>query len=120
MADAALFIGFGRPARAREEQAIQQFGKALSLYGELRDAGEIESFEPVLLEPHGGDLQGFFLIRGTREQLVRLRADERFRSLVARAGLVVDAIGVVDAHIGNGLAGEMSLYTEQVQAQLSS
>jgi hypothetical protein len=120
VAEAALFIGFGRPARARELQAIEQFSKALSLYDELREAGEIESFEPVLLDAHGGELQGFFLIRGTREQLVRLRAEKRFRTLVARAGLVVEALGVVDAYIGSGLADQMDLYGEQVEAQLSS
>ena len=120
MADAALFVGFGRPARARERQAIEQFSKALALYGELRDAGEIESFEPVLLEPHGGELQGFFLIRGSREQLQLLRADARFRAILARAGLVVDALGVIDAYIGNGLADQMNVYGEQVEAQLSS
>jgi len=74
----------------------------------------------VLLEPHGGDLHGFFLIRGSREQLGRLRVDDRFRTIIARAGLVVDGLGVVDAHIGSGLAGQMDLYGAQVDAQLSA
>ncbi len=120
MADAALFIGFGRPARARERQAVEQFNQALSLYSELREAGEIETFETVLLDAHSGELQGFFLIRGSRAQLARVRADHRFRTIIARGGLVVDALGVVDAHIGSGLADQMDLYGEQVEAQLSS
>lgn len=51
MADAALFVGFGQPARAREQQALDLFNRALALYTELQARGEIESFEPVLLEP---------------------------------------------------------------------
>lgn len=74
----------------------------------------------MLLEPHGCDLQGFFLIRGSREQLARLRADDRFRTVIARAGLVVDGLGVIDAHIGGGLADQMDLYGAQVDAQLSA
>ena len=72
--------------------------------------------QPVLLEPHGGDLGGFFLIRGSREQLDRLRADEEFRRISARAGLVVDGFGVVDA----GVEAQLSLYEQQVQEQLST
>jgi hypothetical protein len=31
--------------------------------------------EPLLLEEHGGDLGGFFLIRGVRDGLARRRGD---------------------------------------------
>jgi len=80
----------------------------------------VESVEPVLLEPHGGDLSGFILLRGSREGLARVRADEAFRSLNARAGLVVEGFGVVDAHVGEGVSAQMRLFGEQVDEQLSS
>jgi len=35
--------------------------------------GEIESFEMVLLEPHGGELGGFILLRGDQDKLARIR-----------------------------------------------
>jgi hypothetical protein len=81
---------------------------------------DFESFEPVLLEPHGGEPQGFFLIRGNREQLQRLRSDTRFRTILTRTGLVVEALSVIDAYIGDALDDQMDLYGEQVAAQLSS
>lgn len=34
----------------------------------------IESFEAVILEPHGGDLAGFILIRGSQDKLAQLRS----------------------------------------------
>ena len=120
MADAALFIGFGQSVRAREPQALDLFKEVLGFYSELRDQGGIESFEPVLLEPHGGDLQGFILIRGTREQLHELRASEDFQRTVARAGLVLDGFGVVDGYVGEGLEARMSVYEQQVNEQLSA
>ena len=59
MADSGLFIGFGLPVRGRERQAIRVFNEVFEYYSRLQEQGEIESFEPVLLEPHGGDLGGF-------------------------------------------------------------
>ncbi len=120
MADAALFIGFGQPARAREPQALDTFSRSLHFYSEQQGQGAIESFEAVLLDPHGGDLGGFVLIRGSREQLQALKANEEFQRLSARAGLVVDGFGVVDAYIGEGLGAQLTLYEEQVREQLSA
>lgn len=120
MAEAALFIGFGQPARAREPQALELLNELLGLASELQASGQIESFEPVLLEPHGGDLNAFLLLRGSPAQLHALRAGEAFQRIVARAGLVLDGFGVVDAHVGDGLRGRLSLYEHQVNEQLSA
>ena len=120
MADAALFVGFGQPARAREPQALELWEEAARFYAELDQSGEIESFEPVLLEPHGGDLGGFFLIRGDRDQIERLRGHEDFRRINTRAGLVVEGLGVIEAYVGSGLADQLALYREQMAQQLSA
>jgi hypothetical protein len=120
LADAGLFVGFGQPARAREQQALELFDRALALYTELQARAEIESFEPVLLEPHGGDLYGFILIRGTADQLHELRRSDDFRRISARAGLVVEQFGVVDAHVGEGVAAQITIYDEQMREQLDA
>ena len=120
MADAALFIGFGPAARALVPQVPALFGEAVELYGRLQQDGQIESFEPVLLQPHGGDLAGFFLIRGGLEQLTALQADPEFLRINARAVLVVDNFGVVPAYIGEGLGAQMELYEVELRDQLAS
>ena len=120
MADAAIFVGFGQAARAREPQALELFGEALAFYSGLQEGGQIESFEPVILQPHGGDLAGFLLVRGTLDQLTALQRSEGFLRLNARANLVVDSFGVVPAYIGEGLQGQLGIYAEQVQEQLAS
>jgi hypothetical protein len=116
MADAGLFIGFGNPVRGRESQAVELFNETIGWYTRLQEDGEIESFEPVFLEPHGGDLGGFILIRGDAEKLATLRVSEEFTQLIIRADLCVENIGVVGADMNERLQSQMAYYTEQIGA----
>ena len=116
MADAGLFVGFGNPVHGREAQAIELFNETLGWYEQLQEEGEIESFEPVFLEPHGGDLNGFFFIRGDAEKLAALRVSEEFTQLTIRAALFVESIGVVGADTGERLQRQIAFYTEQIGA----
>ena len=103
MATGALVIGWGPPVRGRELKALQVFNEAIEYYTRLQQQGTIESFEPVALEPHGGDLNGFVLVRGDREKLNALRTSEEFLRLNNRAALVVNNLGVINAFIGEEL-----------------
>ena len=103
MASAALVIGWGQVVRGRERQALQVLQEALQYYGRLQQQGEVESFEPVVLEAHGGDLAGFLIVRGERETLNRSRYSEEFLRLNARALQVVDNFGVIAGFIGEEL-----------------
>lgn len=119
MADAALFIGFGSVVRGRENQALQVFQDSLAYYGRLQQAGTIESFEPVILQPHGGDLTGFILLRGERARLQDLTGEDEFQTIVSRALLIVDNLGVVNAAIGSSLA-EGIIRSQAAIAQIGS
>jgi hypothetical protein len=110
MADAALFVGWGNAVRGRERQALQVFGEAGEYYGRLQQEGEIEGFEAIFLEPHGGDLAGFFLVRGDQEKLARLRVSDEFTRLNARAGLIVEGFGVVGAAVGSGIDAQVGFF----------
>jgi hypothetical protein len=116
MADAGLFIGFGNPVRGRESQAVELFNDTIDWFTSLQGDGEIEDFEPVFLEPHGGDLGGFFLIRGEPEKLAKLRVSDDFTHFTIRAGLSVESIGVVGADLAGRLQKQMAYYTEQISA----
>jgi hypothetical protein len=112
MADAGLFIGWGAPVRGREAKGLDIFNEALAYYGRLQQEGVIESFEAVILEPHGGDLQGFILIRGGQEKLAQLRVDDEFNRMSTRAAQIIDGLGVVGAALGDGLPQAISTYQE--------
>jgi hypothetical protein len=114
MADAGLFIGWGAPVHGREEKGLEVFNEALAYYGRQQDAGAIEGSEVVLLYPHGGDLAGFILVRGSREQIDAIRADDEFARINVRASLVVERLGVVDAALGEGLGEQIALYQEAI------
>jgi hypothetical protein len=115
MADFGLFIGFGAPVRGRERQAIEGFNAVFEYNSRLQQEGDIESFETVLLEPHGGELGGFVLLRGDQDQLARVRTSEEFQRLVTRALLTVEHLGVVGASLGGQIMTLMSLYAEQLE-----
>jgi hypothetical protein len=116
MADAGLFIGFGNPVRGREGQAVELFNEAIAWYTRLQEEGEIESFEPVFLEPHGGDLGGFILLKGDAEKIAAIRVSEEFIQLSIRTSLIVDNFGVVGADMGARLQSQIEYYTEQIGA----
>jgi hypothetical protein len=115
MADAGLFIGFGLPVRGRERQAMTVFTEALEYYMRLQQQGDIDSFETVFLEPHGGDLSGFTLVRGDPGKLSSIRASDEFARLSVRAGLITDGYGVLGAVLGDQIGTLMGVYTEQLE-----
>jgi hypothetical protein len=118
MSDNALFIGWGTPVRGREDKALEVFGESLAYWQGLQEAGSIESVQTFLLEPHGGDLAGFALLNGDAAALAEVRASDEFQRLVARAGVIVENLGVVTAMTNAGLQTQMGIYGEEV-AKLS-
>lgn len=115
MADYGLFIGFGTPVRVREVKSLEVFKEAMRYYTRLQKEGTIESWEVAILEPHGGDLGGFFLVRGNRERLCRLRADPEFVRLTIRANLLTERLGVVGATVGEGVSDAIATFEEAVR-----
>ena len=114
MADAGLFIGWGQVVRGREDRALDVFNETIELYGQMQADGRIESFEVGLLQPHGGELGGFELIRGSEEQIDALRRSEDFERINTKASLIVDDLGIVDMFIGEGLGRAMAIYQEEI------
>ena len=114
MADAGLFIGWGAPTVGREAKGLEVFNESLAYYGRLQQEGVIEGFETVILEPHGGELQGFILLRGSEERLAQLRVDDEFVRLSTRASLIVEGLGVVGAALGDGLEQSIGTYQQAV------
>ena len=110
MADYALFLGFGAVVRGRETQAVKVFGESMQYYAGLEQQGVIEGFEAFLLEPHGGDLNGFILVRGDKDKLAHLRVDEEFQRRTTRAMTIVDGVGVITAFTGGRLAEVMGSF----------
>src|SRR5437763_8196225 len=97
MAGDVLFLGWGQVVRGREQLALEVFQESVGYYQKLQEDGRIERYEAYLLEPHGGELAGFFLIFGDRSALDQLRASSDFQRLMGRADSLIDNLGVVSA-----------------------
>ena len=110
MSEAALFVGWGQPVRGREKRSLDVFNDAATYYGERLQDGSIESFEPVLLNPHGGDLQGFFLIKGSAEGLSTMMASEEFQRLHVRAGMIVEDLGIIEAFTDDAVLRQLGYF----------
>ena len=114
MADTALFIGWNRAVSGREQAAMELFGESMALYGRLVGEGKLASFEPVILAPHGGDLGGFVLLRGSAAQIDAFRRTAEYESLMTRANLYLEGIGGIDAWVGDGVARMMGMYAAAI------
>jgi len=112
MADFGLFIGFGWPVRGREQKAAQVFNEFVAYLTDLQEAGTIEGWEPFFLEPHGGDLGGFFVVRGERDSIGRVRMSDEMAGLATRAQLIVDNFGIVGAETGERIGAQMELFLQ--------
>jgi hypothetical protein len=114
MADRMLFVGWGAAIAGREERALEVFNDAIGFYGRCQQEGRIESFDVILLEPHGGGLQGYVELHGSADQLSALRESEDFQRLLADASLIVDELGVVAGFANEGVARQMTIFRDAI------
>ncbi|MFZ0089177.1 MAG: hypothetical protein WAL63_06715 [Solirubrobacteraceae bacterium] len=115
MAGEALFVGWGQVVRGREQLALEVFGETVGFFEELRRDGRIDSVDTFLLAPHAGDLGGFMILHGDQSALDAVRSSPDFLRVIARAGAVVDNLGVVSAYTGDALGETMARFGELSQ-----
>lgn len=108
MANAGLALVWTQVKTGREAQALELFGSSMSYYTRLRERGEIQGFEPVLFQAHGGDVNGFIHVRGTEAQIDTLRRSDEFRSLTMQCIYHLEGFGVLDAFAGDELTQMMA------------
>jgi hypothetical protein len=118
MAEAGLYIGWGAPTRGREKHALDVFSESMQYYGRLQQEGKLENVEVAILTPTGGDVGGFFLLRGTAQQVDSLRRDEEFQDLLNRVQMIADGLRITDAIVDEGIAQQISRF-DKVVGQLA-
>jgi len=72
-------------------------------YKKLHEDGRIESFAPVLLTAHGGDLNGFVMLKGDAEKLGEIRREDTFIDFTIEGGYCLEGFGVIVGYVGEGL-----------------
>ncbi|MBN8942286.1 MAG: hypothetical protein J0H01_22460 [Rhizobiales bacterium] len=120
MAKGALFVGWGALIPGREKVAPGVLDEALAFLQGKRQRAEIDGFDVALLEPHGGDLEGFVLVKGDKDVLARLRVEEAFLRIIVGVQLVHQRVGVVWAHMGAEMPPLFALWDQQEEKLLAS
>ena len=100
MSNHCIFIGWNRPVIGREMAAVEMFNMFVGYLTKEQKSGNIDSFEPVMLSVHGGDLNGFMLVRGSQQKLDGLRASDTFLEMVTKCHYNVQGFGVINGFIG--------------------
>lgn len=111
MSTEVLFYGWNRSIPGREQISAAHFQEYVAYLAGLHADGAIDSFEVILLTPHGGDLNGFFLVRGSREQLDAMQGSDAYQTHVTRGGLHLEGSGAVRGVTGDGVMEWMGRWT---------
>jgi hypothetical protein len=114
MANQVLFLGWSRATVGREQQAMKLWGKTMEYYGKLETEGKVESWEPVLLSAHGGDMNGFFLIKGDAEKLDKIQREDAWIDLTIEANYCLDGFGLIRGWVGEGLTDVMTRWSNLI------
>ncbi|HEY3447640.1 MAG TPA: hypothetical protein VGK67_14895 [Myxococcales bacterium] len=114
-ATSMVFVGWHMPRVGREIEAIEHFTSFTNYLDRMQKEGHIDSYEPMMLTPHGGDLTGFVVIRGDHARLHELRRNEIFVDHITRAEFLVENMGVVDGYFGDGVRQQMMRYQKLIR-----
>ncbi len=113
-----IMFGWNRPVAGREAMAGELFKSTTSWLEKWKVQGNIESWEPVFLQTHGGDLNGFFWIRCTPTQLTTLKSNDEWVDIVMRAGQYLTGVGVIECYAGSSTVQDlMSRWTRTIPAR---
>jgi hypothetical protein len=114
MASSVLLFGWNRSIPGREKVSAGHFDEFVKYLGGLQEKGAIQSFDPVFLDAHGGDLNGFFLIKGESAKLDTLRSTTDWIAHITRASLHLEGVGVIHGVTGDEIVKRMAIWTSAI------
>jgi hypothetical protein len=114
MASNVILFGWNRSIPGREKVSAQHFEDLVKYLGGLQQKGAIQGFEIVFLDAHGGDLNGFFLVKGDSAKLDALVSTTEWVTHMTRASLHLQGSGAVRGVTGDEVMGRMALWTSVI------
>ncbi len=114
MGSNVMLFGWNRAIPGREAMSSQHFQDFVQYLEGMQKSGKIQGFDIVFLDPHGGDLNGFFLIRGESAQLDAMAASEDWVRHMIRAGLHLQGSGAVRGASGKLTMERMNLWNSMI------
>ncbi len=116
MANMGIMVGWNRAVTGREGHTLAKFGEYVVYLSRLQAEKYIESFEPVLTRPHGGDLNGFFLIRGNRDKFNELRETDHWKDWEVWGAYNMVGFGIVECLLGADMTDSLQRFGKLLKA----
>jgi hypothetical protein len=115
VADIAVFIVWDEVRQGRERRALRVLAAAREYFEGLEKSGAVESAVVGIVRPAAPtNIGGFFVVRGSQEQLRAVRDSKEFRRLMLRTKLVVEHLRVVRALLGGEFAKHLKELAEEI------
>jgi hypothetical protein len=111
-----IFFGWNRSIPGRERTSAEHFQEFVQYLGGLQKQGTVQSFDVVFLDAHGGDMNGFFLIKGEGAKLAELQAGDEWIKHQTRAAMHLEGAGAVMGVSGDAVQERMKLWTSLIPA----
>ena len=90
------------------------FDEFVKYLGGLQQKSAIQAFDVVFLDVHGGDLNGFFLIKGESDKLDALVSTTEWITHIIRASLHLEGSGVIRGVTGDEIMKRMAIWTSAI------
>ena len=112
----AVFFAWNRSIPGREHLSAEHFGQFVHYLDGLQKSAAIDSYEVVFLDPHGGDMNGFFLIRASGAKLTALLGSTAWVTHMTRVVHHLEGAGVIRGVTGALVGERMELWTKTIAA----
>ena len=116
MASSVILFGWNRSIPGREKVSAGHFDEFVKYLGGLQQKGEIQTFDIVFLDTHGGDLNGFFLIKAESAKLDTLVSTTDWITHITRASLHLEGSGVIRGVTGDEIMKRMAIWTNAISS----
>jgi hypothetical protein len=114
MGSSVILFGWNRSLPGREKVSAAHFEDFVKYLEGLRQNSAIQAFDIVFLDAHGGDLNGFFLIRGESPKLDTLVSTTEWITHITRATLHLEGAGVIRGVTGDEIMKRMAIWTSAI------
>jgi hypothetical protein len=114
MGTGVMLFGWNRSIPGREKVSAAHFDEFVKYVGGLQQKGTIQAYDAVFLDTHGGDLNGFFLIKGESAKLDALARTTEWVTHITRASLHLEGSGVIRGVTGDELMKRMAIWTSAI------
>lgn len=116
MSSHVIVFGWNRSIPGREKISAAHFDEFVKYLAGQQQKGSIQSFDIIFLDAHGGDLNGFFLIKGECAKLDAIVASTEWVAHLTRATLHLDGSGVIRGVTGDEIMKRMAIWTSALPA----